>query len=159
MTFNAHLTASTDIHERMQRFIYPGRTPEFAGPGYCLTDLPGVDDCYVNSEGHGVVAFTDGSLLSMVPGMHCEVHCTVCDGTWLAQDDSGDACEACTYWLNGEPCQTAEHAFAEVCAHVGSFGGLYAFDATVWDLDRSENLCVDAAIALHQFRTHTDREV
>jgi|DEB0MinimDraft_10_1074344.scaffolds.fasta_scaffold123152_2 hypothetical protein len=38
-------------------------------------------------------------------------HCPACHGTGL-HPNGEDACEHCTYWVDGEPCQTREQVLA-----------------------------------------------
>ena len=40
-------------------------------------------------------------------------HCDACGGTHLAPNGE-DACDSCTYWVAGEPCQTREQVVAAV---------------------------------------------
>lgn len=54
--------------------------------------------------------------------------CGVCEGSGLKGDGSGDACETCTYWVEGAPCQTRKQVFAEIVEWVASYRGFAEWD-------------------------------
>lgn len=118
---------------RLQRLIYPA---QFGIQEACLTEMDGVDDCYISDDGRGVVVFTDGSSLSMAPSE--PYSCLACGHTGLEPDGGGDACEACTVFADGEPCQTAEHGFTVAVCLVG-----WSEDAS-WAIDHWDFECIPA---------------
>ena len=87
----------------------------------------GVADVRLRTSIKIIVVFDDGTSVRMGER---EAHptCGVCEGSGLKGDASGDACETCTYWVEGAPCQTREQVFAEIIEWVASYRGFKMWD-------------------------------
>lgn len=96
---------------RMQALIYPQSIGLPAGAD--LATYSGVDDVYMTLDGSGVVVWTDGMRLTLPPTS--PYSCEHCGHTGIGSED-GDACDHCTFWLEGEPMQTPEHAVSFLTA-------------------------------------------
>tara|TARA_R100000329_G_scaffold10941_1_gene12134 strand:- start:154 stop:534 length:381 start_codon:yes stop_codon:yes gene_type:complete len=100
----------------MQALIYPQSIGLPAGAD--LATCSGVDDVYMALDGSGVVVWENGMRLILPPTSpySCD-HCG-----HAGADEDGDACDRCTFWLEGEPMQTPEHAVS----FLTTFLSLYA---------------------------------
>jgi hypothetical protein len=91
----------------------------------------GVDEVCVVMGPLLVVRFRDGTALTMGELNDPPSTCKTCGGSGLKPGGSGDACEACTYWVEGAPCQTREQVFAEVVSWVETHEGFAEWDKDV----------------------------
>ena len=96
-----------------------------------MSSHAGVDDVCVVMAPLLVVRFRDGTALTMGELNDPPSTCKTCGGSGLKPDGLGDACKACTDWVEGAPCQTREQAFAEVVSWVEAYKGFKRWDKDV----------------------------
>jgi hypothetical protein len=106
--------------ERALALAYPASQGR---PDDDMNSHAGVDEVCVVMGPLLVVRFRDGTALTMGELNDPPSACKACGGSGLEPDGSGDACEACTYWVEGAPCQTREQVFAEVVSWVETHEG------------------------------------
>ena len=114
--------------KRALALAYPGSQGR---PDDDMSSHAGVDKVCVVMSPLLVVRFRDRTALTMGELNDPPSTCKTCGGSGLKPDGLGDACEACTYWVEGAPCQTREQAFPEIVSWVEAYKGFKRWDKDV----------------------------